>query len=117
MAEEPDHRQGLSFVDSPRSFPGLDDPSQPLPTGIEAILTLATSEDHVIKSLRQIAVIGNKIRSPKDEDFLKKHLAGFEILGYIPYDDKFIEADLNGMSPYDVDSAALSVVKAVIAGL
>jgi len=67
--------------------------------------------------LRQIAVIGNKIRSPSDEDFLKKHLAGFEILGYIPYDDKFIEADLNGMSPYDVDSAALSVVKAVITGL
>jgi TolA protein len=48
----------LAFHRSPRSFPGLDDPAQPLPSGIEAILTLATSEDHVIKSLRQIAVMG-----------------------------------------------------------
>jgi len=56
--------------------------------------------------LGNIAVIGNKIRGSKDEDFLKKHLPDFDYLGSIPYDDALIEADLAGQSPYD--SAALS---------
>lgn len=67
--------------------------------------------------LKQIAVIANKIRTQKDRDFLQKHLSDFEILGFIPYDDAFIEADVNGISPYDVDSVALSVVQSIIAGL
>ena len=67
--------------------------------------------------LKRIGVIGNKIRTQKDREFLQKHLSGFEILGFIPHDDAFIEADLNGISPYDVDSGALSVVQSIIAGL
>ena len=56
--------------------------------------------------LDAIAVVGNKIRSEKDEAFLKKYLPDFEFLGFLPYDDALIEADLNGMSPYDVASPA-----------
>ncbi|MDF1594346.1 MAG: carbon monoxide dehydrogenase accessory protein CooC [Desulfobacterales bacterium] len=67
--------------------------------------------------LKQIAVIANKVRTQQDRDFLQKHLSDFEILGFIPYDDAFIEADVNGISPYDVDSGALSVVQSIIAGL
>ncbi|MEW6673834.1 MAG: AAA family ATPase [Thermodesulfobacteriota bacterium] len=67
--------------------------------------------------LKQIAVIGNKIRSQQDREFLQKHLSGFEILGFIPYEDAFIEADLNGISPFDVKSGALSVVQSIVAGL
>jgi CO dehydrogenase maturation factor len=67
--------------------------------------------------LKQIAVIGNKIRTQQDQDFLQKHLSDFKILGFIPYDDAFIEADLNGISPYDVKSGALSVVQSIVAGL
>jgi CO dehydrogenase maturation factor len=32
--------------------------------------------------LNQIAVVGNKIRGPKDEAFLRKHLHDFEFLGF-----------------------------------
>lgn len=67
--------------------------------------------------LKQIGVIGNKVRTQQDRDFLQKHLSDFEILGFIPYDDAFIEADLNGISPYDVDSGARSVVQSIIAGI
>ncbi|MFC1815394.1 AAA family ATPase [Thermodesulfobacteriota bacterium] len=67
--------------------------------------------------LKQIAVIGNKVRTQQDRDFLQKHLSDFEILGFIPYDDAFIEADLNGISPYDVNSGALSAVQSIIARL
>ena len=67
--------------------------------------------------LNNIAVVGNKIRGPKDEAFLKEHLDGFEFLGFLPFDDALIEADLQGKSPFDVDSAAIAVVKEMIARL
>ena len=64
--------------------------------------------------LNNIAVVGNKIRGPQDEAFLRKHLTGFEFLGFMPYDDKLIEADLSGASPYDTASAARQVVAGII---
>jgi len=64
--------------------------------------------------LNQIAVVGNKIRGPRDEDFLKTHLNGFEFLGFLPYDDALIEADLSGESPYDTAASAKQVVAGII---
>ncbi len=64
--------------------------------------------------LKNIAVVGNKIRGDKDETFLKKHLADFEFLGFMPYDDALIEADLNGDSPYAADSPSRGIVKEMI---
>lgn len=68
-------------------------------------------------NLKQIAVVGNKIRGPKDEEFVRRHLSDFEILGFLPYADALIEADLNGKSPYDVESSAKEQVRAMIAAL
>ena len=65
--------------------------------------------------LKNIAVVGNKIRGKKDEEFLQKHLNHFEFLGFIPYDEALIEADLDGVSPFDVDSAAKTNINAMIA--
>ena len=67
--------------------------------------------------LAHIAVIGNKIRGLKDEDFLKKHLPDFEYLGSIPYDDSLIEADLAGNSPYDTASLSKEAVGEMVAKL
>jgi CO dehydrogenase maturation factor len=67
--------------------------------------------------LSQIAVVGNKIRNASDEAFLQKHLGDFNFLGFLPYDDDLIEADLNGQAPFDVDSAAKAVVQEMIAQL
>ena len=67
--------------------------------------------------LETIAVVGNKIRSPKDQEFLQKHLADFEFIGFLPYDDALIEADLNGISPFDVTSACKTEIKSMIARL
>ncbi len=68
-------------------------------------------------NLKQVFIVGNKVRSEKDEAFLKEHLADFDILGFLPYADDLIEADLNGESPYDVESTAKERVKEMIAGL
>ncbi len=67
--------------------------------------------------LKNIALVGNKIRGQKDEEFLKKHLSDFEFLGFIRQDEALIEADLDGVSPYDVDSIAKTNVKDMIANL
>ena len=64
--------------------------------------------------LDAIAVVGNKIRGPNDQEFLQNHLSDFEFIGFLPYDDALIEADLNGVSPFDVDSTAKAQVESMI---
>ncbi len=63
--------------------------------------------------LSNIHVIGNKIRNKDDEAFLKKHLSGFEFLGFLPFDDALIEADLKGISPFDTESVTLKIVESI----
>ncbi len=67
--------------------------------------------------LANIAVIGNKIRGLKDEDFLKKHLPDFDYLGSLPYDDTLIEADLAGKSPYDTATLSKDAVREMVGKL
>ena len=67
--------------------------------------------------LNHIVVVGNKIRSDKDESFLKNHLGDFDFLGFLSYDDALIEADLAGKSPFDVDSKAKTVMLEMISRL
>ncbi len=67
--------------------------------------------------LKQVFIVGNKVRSEKDEAYLKQHLTDFDILGFLPYADDLIEADLNGESPYDVESEAKNRVKEMVNNL
>ena len=68
-------------------------------------------------NLNNIAVVGNKIRGNSDQLFLEKHLPDFEFLGFLPYDDTLIEADLEGTSPYDTDSRTKTVLTEIITRL
>jgi CO dehydrogenase maturation factor len=52
--------------------------------------------------LQKVFLVGNKIRNRKDEDFLRDALAHFRFLGFIPYDEQIIEADLRGIFPEDM---------------
>lgn len=67
--------------------------------------------------LKNIVLAGNKIRGKKDKDFLKAHLQGYRFLGFIPYDEVLIEADLNNISPFDTDAAAKTAVKEMVSRL
>ena len=44
--------------------------------------------------LSTIAMVGNKIRGQSDIDFLISSLPGLEFLGFIPYDQAVVDADL-----------------------
>lgn len=51
-----------------------------------------------------LVVIGNKVRSEKAREAIRAGLPGFNILGFLPYDEALLDADLNGISPFDLDS-------------
>ena len=46
--------------------------------------------------IKRLVIVGNKVRSRKDEDFIRLNLPDADILGFIPYDEALIEADLAG---------------------
>jgi CO dehydrogenase maturation factor len=64
--------------------------------------------------LKNLSLVGNKIRSAADEAFLRENLPGFDFLGFLYFDDALIEADLNGVSPFDVQTTAIAKIKEMI---
>jgi CO dehydrogenase maturation factor len=67
--------------------------------------------------LKRFTVVGNKVRGKEDETFLREHMPDFEFLGFLPYDEALIEADLKGRSPFDAPSPSRDAVRTMIAGL
>jgi CO dehydrogenase maturation factor len=61
--------------------------------------------------LHNIAVVGNKIRSKADKEFITSSLPGLEILGFIPYDPDIIEADLANRPIYEASPQTKKEVK------
>jgi len=63
--------------------------------------------------LNNIAVVGNKVRNEKDEAFIRSGLPDFEILGFIPYSEEVIEADLSGGAVYENAPATVKAVEQI----
>ena len=61
--------------------------------------------------LHSIAVVGNKIRSESDKEFIKSSLPGIEILGFISYDPAINEADLANQSLFTASPQTAKEVK------
>ena len=75
---------------------------------------------HQIKKLAQdlglknIVLVGNKVRNDQDKEFLIRQLPGFTFLGFLPYNNQIIEADLEGRAPFEKDQVLnLEVTKFV----
>jgi CO dehydrogenase maturation factor len=49
--------------------------------------------------LTRVLIVGNKIRSEADREYLRQSLQGFEFLGFMDYDQEIIEADMAAQSP------------------
>lgn len=61
--------------------------------------------------LTRVLIVGNKIRSQADRDYLSKALAGFEFLGFMEYDDQIIAADMHAACPAHVAEKAKIAVR------
>ena len=61
--------------------------------------------------VENIALVGNKIRNDKDREFLVSNMPDFEFLGFVPYDQSIIEADLGNLPLAKSSPEVLSQVK------
>ena len=64
--------------------------------------------------LENIGLVGNKIRSEKDTEFLISSMSGFEFLGFIPYDEGIIEADIGNLPLAEASPEAVYRVRDII---
>lgn len=67
--------------------------------------------------LSNIAAVGNKIRTQSDKDFLISSLPNFEFLGFIPYDQAIVDADLAGAAVIDASQPVIIEVKNIYQAL
>jgi CO dehydrogenase maturation factor len=67
--------------------------------------------------LQNIAVVGNKIRGQSDREFLTSNLSDFDFLGFIPYDQAIVDADLANLSPLDSSRPVKAAVQEIYQAL
>jgi len=60
--------------------------------------------------LHNIAIVANKVRSESDKEFLTSSLAGFEFIGFIPYDQAIVDADVSQRPVLDASQQIISEV-------
>ena len=51
--------------------------------------------------LLKLGAVGNKIRGPEDEAFLEKNRKGIPLLGFLPFKDSIIRADMEERPPFE----------------
>lgn len=61
--------------------------------------------------IKRTGIIGNKIRGTSDEESIRNSLGKAAILGFIPFDERLIEADLAGRAAPDVPDAIEAILQ------
>ena len=64
--------------------------------------------------LHNIGLVGNKIRGESDRQFLLSRMTGFPFLGFLPYDLRVVEADLEGKPPYGENPDFLKAIEKIV---
>ena len=67
--------------------------------------------------LHNIAVVGNKVRGQAEKEFLISSLADFKFLGFIPYDQAVVDADLANVSVVDSSQPIINEVRKIYQAL
>jgi len=63
--------------------------------------------------VKKVLVVGSKVRREEDKQFIVDNLPGIEVIGFLSYSEKVVEADLKGISPYDVSPDTVEEVKVI----
>jgi CO dehydrogenase maturation factor len=86
--------------------------------GMRSVATGRRVRDLALEiGLQNIGVVGNKVRSAKDQDFLTSKMPDFEFLGFIPYDEAIVEADLAGLPLVHSSPRVMTEVRSIAARL
>jgi len=68
-------------------------------------------------NIKNIAIVGNKIRTTGQKAFLLSSLPGTEFLGFIPYDEALVTADIGNHSILESSIPIISEVKSIYSTL
>ena len=60
-----------------------------------------------------IWMVGNKVRGEEDLGFIRGHLDGRRLAGWLPRDDRVVEADMQGLALYDAAPELARRVEAI----
>jgi len=63
--------------------------------------------------LKNISVVGNKIRTQSDRDFITASLPDFTFLGFMPYDQAIVDADLADQPMVNASAAVMDEVRKI----
>jgi len=63
--------------------------------------------------ISQCYVVGSKTRSEADRRFILENLPDFEVLGFVNYNPKILEADRLGLSVFDIAPEAAEEAKGI----
>jgi CO dehydrogenase maturation factor len=63
--------------------------------------------------LERVCLIGNKIRTAADAEFITEHADGLDIYGCVPFDDSFMQADRQRLAAWDLCPQALDIIRGV----
>ncbi len=66
--------------------------------------------------IKKLLIVGNKIRSEKDKTFLLNNMSDFIFMGFLPFNDRIIEADLEQKPPFEKDPEGLRIVSQMMQG-
>jgi len=86
---------------------------EPGQRSIDSVKRIARMANEI--GIQKIKLVINKIKSQDDGQFIRSGLPDYEILTSIPYSEKFLQADRNGISALDVlDEKLLSCFQRII---
>ena len=63
--------------------------------------------------VKKVRVVANKIRDEKDEVFVRDRIPESDLLGFVHYNPEIINADREGVSPYDFSQTAVDEIKKI----
>ncbi len=78
---------------------------------IETALTIRRLANDL--GLPSLGVVGNKIKTAAEKDFIIASLPGFEFLGFIPYDQAIIDADLANKPIFDASRKVSQEIESI----
>ncbi len=67
--------------------------------------------------IKDVFVVGNKIKRETDKAFIAAHLPGMKMLGFMSYSDEAVSADLSGRSPFDAAPGTVEEARVIKANL
>ena len=63
--------------------------------------------------VKKVRVVANKIRDERDEDFIRQSIPAEDLLGFIHFNPEIMDADRQGLSPYDCSPSAIEEIRKI----